>query len=102
MTPRELGNAFVATWILLAVVYDCWVHFVLREPAATISDTLRSWVQWSLLVLVPLGGLLWHLFGVRRGLGPPPLYGWAPFVVLIAGMVLYALWEMDNSPNIGP
>jgi len=97
-----MGKAFVVLWILIAVAYDCWAYFVLRESAATISETLRSWVQWSPLVLVPLGGLLWHLFAAPLSLGPPPLYGWAPFLVLVAGMVLYALWEMDNSPNVGP
>ena len=78
MTAQGMGNAFVLTWIAMAVIYDCWVYFVLRLPVATISDTLRSWVQWSPLVLIPLGGLLWHLFGVHRGLGPSPWYGWAP------------------------
>jgi cytochrome bd-type quinol oxidase subunit 2 len=102
MTPQSLGNAFVVTWIMIAVIYDCWVYFACRQPPATISDTLRSWVQWSPLVLIPLGGLLWHLFGVHRGLGPSPWYGWAPILVLIAGMLLYALCGIGSFPNIGP
>jgi len=102
MTPHSMGNAFVLTWIAIAVIYDCWVYFVLRLPVATISDTLRGWVQWSPLVLIPLGGLLWHLFGVHRGLGPSPWYGWAPILVLLAGMLLYALCGIGSFPNIGP
>jgi hypothetical protein len=102
MHPQGMGNVFVLTWILLAVIYDCWVYFVLGQPPATISDTLRAWVQWSPLVLVPLGGLLWHLFGAHRALGPAPWSGWAPVVVLLAGMLLYALCGVGSFPDIGP
>ena len=102
MTPKALGNTFVVAWIAVAVIYDCWVYFVLGQPSATISDTLRSWVQWSPLVLVPLGGLLWHLFGAHRGLGPSPWSGWAPLLVLLAGMLLYALCGIGSFPDIGP
>jgi hypothetical protein len=97
VTPKSLGHAFVATWILIAIVYDCWAYFICREPLATISDTLRSWVQGSPLVLMPLGVLLWHLFGAHRGLGP--LYGWAPLLVLLAGMLLYALCGIGEPPT---
>ena len=102
MFAQGMGNVFVLTWILIAVIYDCWVYFVLGQPLATISDTLRSWVQWSPLVLVPLGGLLWHLFGVQRALGPVHWSGWAPMVVLLAGMLLYALCGIGSFPDIGP
>ena len=102
MTPKALGNTFVVAWIAVAVIYDCWVYFGLRQPPATISDTLRSWVQFSPLVLIPLGGLLWHLFGCHRCLGPAPWSGWAPILVLIAGMLLYALCGISSFPDIGP
>jgi cytochrome bd-type quinol oxidase subunit 2 len=102
MTPKSLGNLFVTVWIIVAVVYDFWVYFGLRQPRATISDTLRSWVQFTPLVLIPLGALLWHLFGVQRCLGPNAWYGWAPILVLAAGMVLYALCGIGSFPDIGP
>jgi hypothetical protein len=102
MTPKSLGNTFVVAWIAVAVVYDCWAYFGLRQPQATISDTLRGWVQFSPLVLVPLGGLLWHLFGCHRCLGPAPWAGWAPILVLLAGMLLYALCGVGSFPDIGP
>ena len=54
MNPKSLGNTFVVAWIAVAVIYDCWVYFGLRQPPATISDTLRSWVQFSPLVLKTL------------------------------------------------
>jgi hypothetical protein len=100
--PQITGNVFVATWILVAIVYDCWVYFVLGKPLATISDTLRSWVQWSPLVLVPLGGLLWHLFGNHQPLTLAAWRQWAPLLALVAGMALYALCGLGSFPDIGP
>lgn len=101
MQPQAVGNGFVASWIAVAVLYDCWAYFVWGQPAATISDTLRSWAQWSPLVLIPLGGLLWHLFGARRDL-MLHLYAWDPLLCLAAGMVLYETSGINSLPSIGP
>jgi len=102
MTPAGMGHVFVIAWIMTAVLYDCWVTLVLRQPPASISATLRSWVQFSPLVLLPLGGLFWHLFGCQRCLGPGAWYGWAPILMLLAGMVLYAICGIGRFPDIGP
>ena len=102
MSPRCAGCVFVTLWIATAIVYDVIVY-VWWDPAATISRTLRMWGQWTPLLVVPLGGLLWHLFGVARGRGwGLSAWDWACIAGLVVGAVLYSLIGIGRTPDIGP
>lgn len=99
MSPKLSGNLFTLMWILAAILYD--IPAAMWTVDATISDTLRGWVQFSPLVLIPLGGLLWHLFGPDRRF-MLNMYAWDPLLCLVAGAVLYELSGIGSLPPIGP
>jgi hypothetical protein len=61
----HLTDLLLVAWIAAAVLYDLWAYWALGADA-TISYRLRAWVGWCPWLLLPLGGLLWHLFGVGR------------------------------------
>lgn len=102
MTPRGIGNLFVVVWIATAILYDLVVYFGWGEVDATISRTLRAWGNWSPLLLVPLGGLLWHLWGVGRSRTWGSAWDWSLVAALVAGAILYALLGIGRAPDLGP
>jgi hypothetical protein len=62
LTPRAETNLFLLWWISLAVIYDLLV-VAQHGSDPTITRTLQRWVSDFPVLLVFLGGLLWHLFG---------------------------------------
>lgn len=62
MTPKVMTQLFLLAWISAAIVYDIWV-FAKFGAEPTITRTLQRWTSDFPVLLIALGGLLWHLFG---------------------------------------
>jgi uncharacterized membrane protein YhaH (DUF805 family) len=76
--PEQARNVAVVLATIPIVVYTCWTQFAVM--AKRCHDRGKSgW--WSLIVLIPLAGLLWAIvdLGILEGqpgenaYGPPPL-----------------------------